>query len=292
MKAAAFEYVRADSVDHVCRILAAPGGGERKVIAGGQTLVPLMAMRLARPELLVDVNGIDELRGIAVAGGALAVGAGTRQRDVERSAEAARAAPLLVKALGFVGHQQTRNRGTIGGSLAHGDPAAEIPLAAVALDAELEARSARGPASWQAANGFFLGPMTTALAADQCLVQARFPVWDGPRIGAGFQEVASRKGDFAVVAACAQLSLDADGRCDRIAAALGGVAPAPVRLSGLEAALTGRALDEAAFAGIPAAIAPALDPDDDLHASAAYRRRVAAVLLGRALEEARREAAG
>lgn len=292
MKAAAFEYVRADSLDDVCRILAAPGGGERKVIAGGQTLVPLMAMRLARPELLVDVNGLEELGGIAVEDGALAVGAGTRQRDVERSAEAARAAPLLVKALGFVGHQQIRNRGTIGGSLVHGDPAAEIPLVAATLDAGLEARSARGPASWQAASGFFLGPMTTALAADQCLVRARFPVWDGPRIGTGFQEVASRKGDFAVVAACVQLKLDADGRCARIAAGLGGVAPAPVRLSGLEAALLGRALDEAALAGIAAEIAPALDPDDDLHATAAYRRRVAAVLLARAIEEARREAGG
>ncbi len=289
MKAAAFDYARAESLEDACRILAA-AGGEPKIIAGGQTLVPLMAMRFARPSLLVDINDLDELCGIEVAEGALSIGAATRQRAVERSAEAARALPLLGKALAHVGHQQIRNRGTVGGSLAHGDPSAEIPLAALTLDARLEIRSARGARTCPAAD-FFEGPMMTALAAGECLVRACFPIWPGGRIGTGFQEIAPRKGDFALVAACVQLQLDGDGRCVRIAAGLGGAAPTPVRLSGVENLLRGSALDEKTVARAAAEIGAVIAPDGDLHASAEYRRRVAPVLLGRAVAEARREAA-
>ena len=291
MKAAAFEYIKARSLEEVCEVLAAPADGAgRKIIAGGQTLVPLMAMRLARPDLLVDINDIEALRAIAVDGDALAIGAGTRQRAVERSALAARAAPLLVKALGFVGHQQTRNRGTIGGSLVHGDPSAEIPLAALVLDARLQARSARGARAC-AASAFFEGPMTTALGADECLVEVRFPIWGGARIGASFQEVASRHGDFAIVSACAQVQLDAAGRCARIAAGIGGAAPTPVRPAGFERALLGGALDDDAVGAALHRIEEVLEPDSDLHASADYRRRVAGVLLGRAIARACAEAA-
>ena len=291
MKAAAFEYLKARSLEEVCEILAAPAdGAERKIIAGGQTLVPLMAMRLARPELLVDINDIEALQTVTAAGEAVVTGAGARQRTVELSTDAARAAPLLVKALGFVGHQQTRNRGTIGGSLVHGDPSAEIPLVALVLDARLRARSAGGMRT-HAASTFFRGPMMTALDADECLVDVRFPIWGGTRIGASFQEVASRHGDFAIVSACAQVQLDAAGRCVRIAAGVGGAAPTPVRPVGLERALLGGTLDAAAVAAALHHIEEVLEPDTDLHASADYRRRVAGVLLGRAIAQARAAAA-
>ena len=290
MKAAEFDYIRAESVAAACEALAAAGPGEEhKIIAGGQTLVPLMAMRLARPALLVDIDGIPDLDGIAARDGCIAVGAMTRQRAAELSPAIREGVPLLAKALRFVGHLQTRNRGTVGGSLAHGDPAAEIPLAAVTLDAGLEAEGAGGRRVCPA-NGFFEAPMVTAIAPDECLVEARFPVWNGGRIGAGFQEVASRRGDFAIVAAAAQAALDGDGTCTRIAAALGGVAPGPVRIAALEDALAGTRLEDGAIDTALAAVEAAIEPDDDLHATAAYRGRVAQVLLGRAIREARDEA--
>ncbi len=291
MKAAEFDYIRADSVAAACQALAAAEPGEEhKIIAGGQTLVPLMAMRLARPALLVDIDGIPGLDGIESRNGILAVGAMTRQRAAELSPAIRGNVPLLAKALRFVGHLQTRNRGTVGGSLAHGDPAAEIPLAAVTLDAELEAEGTGGRRVCPA-NGFFEAPMVTAIAPDECLVEARFPVWDGERIGTGFQEVASRQGDFAIVAAAAQVALDGEGRCTRIAAGLGGVAPRPVRTGALEDELAGIRLEDSGIDRALASVEAAIDPDDDLHATAAYRGRVAKVLLGRAIREARDEAA-
>ena len=290
MKAAEFDYMRADSVAAACAALAAAGPGEEhKIIAGGQTLVPLMAMRLARPTLLVDIDGIAGLDGIARRDGAVAIGAMARQRAAELSPTVQRDLPLLARALRFVGHLQTRNRGTIGGSLAHGDPAAEIPLVAVALDAELDAEGKAGGRSYRAAS-FFEAPMVTAIAADECLTGARFPVWEAGRVGAGFREIASRRGDFAIVAAAAQLALDGDGRCARIAAALGGAAPRPVRVAALEDALAGTRLEDAEIEAALPAVAAAIEPDDDLHATAAYRGRVAQVLLGRAIRDARGEA--
>ena len=290
MKAAEFDYIRADSVAAACAALAAAGPGEeRKIIAGGQTLVPLMAMRLARPALLVDIDGISGLDGIEASDSHVAIGAMTRQRAAELSPAVRDAAPLLARALRFVGHVQTRNRGTVGGSLVHGDPSAEIPLAAVALDAELEAEGTGGKRTYAAAS-FFEGPMVTAIAPDECLVEARFPVWNGRRIGTGFQEVASRRGDFAIVAAAAQVALDGAGTCSRIAAALGGVAPRPVRIAALEDALAGTRLEDGAIDAALASVGGAIEPDDDLHATAAYRGRVAEVLLGRAIREARDEA--
>ena len=204
MKAAAFEYIRVNSVEEAVGALA--GGDdmvERKIIAGGQTLVPLMAMRLARPALLIDVNDVAELRGISRDGGDLVIKACTRQREAEASAMVAETVPLLAKALPFVGHAQTRNRGTVGGSVAHGDPAAEIPLVALVLEATLVIQGPSG-SSRRPIRGFFEAPMMTALAPDECLVEIRFPTWSGMgRVGSGFHEVASRAGDFAIVAAAA-----------------------------------------------------------------------------------------
>lgn len=287
MKAAAFEYVRAESLDEACRLLA--GSGERKIIAGGQTLVPLMAMRLARPDMLVDINDLHEIRGIRDLGNAVAVGAVTRQRDVERSDLVTRKLPLLAKAILHVGHQQTRNRGTVGGSVAHGDPSAEIPLVALALDAELTVRDADGETNLSI-EGFFEAAMVTGIEADQILTEIRFPVWRNGRVGSSFQETASRDGDFAIVAAAAQIALDGEGAVERAAVTVGGVAPAPVRLRETEAALVGRTPDGRAVEASLNGMEDMISPETDVHATADYRRRVARRLAARAVAAAAGEA--
>ena len=291
MKAAEFDYIRAASVDEVCQALeAADGDTEAKIIAGGQTLVPLMAMRMARPSLLVDINDIEALQGIAAEGDTVVVRACTRQRHAELSSEVGERLPLLAKALKFVGHQQTRNRGTIGGSIVHGDPSAEIPLVALTLDASLRARSVASETEI-AIDGFFESAMVTGLAANQCLTEIRFPVWNGGgRVGTGFHEVSSRQSDFAVVAAAAQVQLAADGTCGRAAVSVGGAAPTPIRLREVERALHSAVLDAETISRAAARIEDAIDPDSDLHATADYRRRVARVLVERAISDAAAEA--
>jgi CO/xanthine dehydrogenase FAD-binding subunit len=286
MKAAEFDYVRATSIDEVCDLLDA--GGEHKIIAGGQTLVPLMAMRLARPTLLIDIAEIAELRFIRVDDDALCIGAATRQVDAERSALVRERLPLLAKALRWVGHPQTRNRGTIGGSIAAADPSAEIPLVAVTLEAQAVASSKDGESVLALAD-FFRGPMMTALQPDQCLTEIRFPLWPG-RVGSGFHEVSARASDFALVAAAAQLTLDPSGVCTRLSTALGGVGAAPMRVIAPAAALVGSRLDPAAVEQAVALIDGEIAPEDDQHVGAAYRRRVARVLLARAILEAHEEA--
>jgi CO/xanthine dehydrogenase FAD-binding subunit len=289
MKAAEFDYERPGALAEVCALLAG-AGGEAKIIAGGQTLVPLMAMRLARPALLIDINRVEELQGIARADGFVAIRACTRQADALAHDLVRRDVRLLAKALGFVGHVQTRNRGTIGGSLANADPAAEIGLAALALDAAVYARSSRGERTI-ALGDFFKGAMETALMPDECLVEARFPVWRDARVGTGFQEVSVRHSDFALAAAAAQVALDGDGRCQRVAISVGGVASMPVRMRDAERRLVGTRLAPADLAAAGALAAAALEPAADPHASPRYRRRVAAALVARALAEARDEAA-
>jgi CO/xanthine dehydrogenase FAD-binding subunit len=291
MKAAAFEYVRTTSVEETCRVLAAAGGvAEHKIIAGGQTLVPLMAMRLARPTLLIDINDVAELTGISRDGSHLVIRACTRQREAETEPMVAESAPLLAKALPFVGHRQTRNRGTIGGSIVHGDPSAEIALVSLMLDASLRIQGPAGDTR-RAIDGFFEAPMMTALAPDECLVEVRFPEWDGPgSIGTGFHEVASRAGDFAIVAAATQVALDGDGVCQRAALGVGGVGPTPIRLGAAEEALVGTRLDDAAIDAAVALIDEAIEPDSDLHATEGYRRRVSGTLIRRAVRDAAAEA--
>lgn len=289
MKAAAFDYVRAASVDEVCRLLAEAGDEERKIIAGGQTLVPLMAMRMARPDMLIDINDVAELSGIRDLGDTVAIGACTRQRTVERSDLVAQKLPLLARAIDWVGHQQTRNRGTIGGSIVHGDPSAEIAMTALALDAGLVLRDTEGERTLPV-DGFFEAAMITNIAPEQLLTEIRFPVWSEARVGTGFHETASREGDFAIVAAAAQIALADDGTVSRAALCAGGVSPAPVRLTEVEAALTGRAPDKSAIDAALAYLDDAIDPDTDVHATAAYRRRVAHRLVARAIEDAAAEA--
>ncbi|HXP29495.1 MAG TPA: FAD binding domain-containing protein [Stellaceae bacterium] len=286
MKAVDFDYQRPAGLSETCALLA-EGGGEAKIIAGGQTLVPLLVMRLARPALLIDINRIAELQGIAESGDAVEIRACTSQARALADRVVRRRLPLLAKALSFVGHAQTRNRGTIGGSLANADPAAEIGLAALALDAELSSRSARG-ARTIAIGQFFVSPLVTALAAEECLTAVRFPAWraDG-RIGSGFQETSIRRSDFALVAAAAQLALDKSGVCTRIAISLGGAGATPVRLTAVEQALVGGKLGDGALATAEKLAQDNLDASGDIHASAAHRRRIAGALVARAVAEAR-----
>lgn len=285
MKPAAFTYFSPSSLDQAVSLLAdhAP---EAKPLAGGQSLIPLMNFRLAQPRYLIDLNRIPELSYIREADGTLAIGAMTRQFEAERSELVGRTIPLLTEALRLTGHPTIRHRGTIGGALAHADPAAELPAVALALDAELVAR---GPAGTRTipAREFFLGPLSTALAPDELLVEVRIPRLP-PGTGWVFLELSRRHGDFAIVGVAAVLTLAPDGRIGQASLALCGAGPKPVRAARAEAALAGSEPSEERFREAGEIAAQEIDPDSDLHASADYRRRVAAVLVRRALTEAHR----
>jgi CO/xanthine dehydrogenase FAD-binding subunit len=288
MKPAPFDYIRPASIDEACAALAAD---ESVVIAGGQTLIPMLAMRLARPARLIDIARIPGLAGIREEADAVVVGATTRQADAERSAIIARGVPLLARALPFVGHAPTRNRGTLGGSVANADPAAEIPLVLVTLGGNVVVRE-DGQTHEIAAQEFALGPMMTALATGALVIALRFPVWTGGRIGVGFHEISTRASDFAFAAAAAQVALDASGRCTRCAIGIGAATPRPMRLDALANTLVGSTL---ADTDIRPAIADAIDALDimvDSHASPDYRRRAAKALAVRALTDARDAARG
>jgi CO/xanthine dehydrogenase FAD-binding subunit len=264
-------------------------GDEARVIAGGQSLVPLMAMRLARPKRLIDIARISDLAFVRDERDGISIGATTRQCVVERDAIIHAALPLLAKVMPFVGHAATRSRGTIGGSLANADPAAEISLVAVTLGATLLYRE--GARSVEiAASDFFLGPMMTALPAAACLTAVRFPRWRDPRIGVGFHEVSARRSDFAVASAAAQIALDEDGICRRVALGIGAVTACPLRLDAAARALEGTRAEEAVVRESLRAALAEIDPLSDLHASGDYRRRAAASLAIRAVMDAYRDA--
>lgn len=287
MKPVAFDYARPSSLREACALLASDP--DARVLAGGQTLIPMLAMRLARPSRLIDIARIPELSGIRDDGTHLSIGAATRQAAAERDPVIARKLPLLAKVLPWVGHAPTRARGTVGGSIAHGDPAAEIPLVAVTLGATLVAQTAGGTLELPA-DKFYLGPMMTALPEGAILASVRFPVWASGSIGTGFHEVSSRRSDFALVSAAAQVALDAAGRCTALAASVGGASDSPVRLAGLEALVGSRLEEEAVRTAVAASLA-GLDIMRDHHASADYRKRVAVALARRAILDARNEAA-
>jgi len=284
LKAAPFDYVRAASIKEACEWLRRDGE-DAKLIAGGQSLVPMMAMRLTRPARLVDINEIAALKFIAFEDGIARIGACTRQSVVAGDDALAARVPLLRRALGWVGHAQTRNRGTLGGSLAHADPAAELPLAAQVLDARLVLRSTAGTRTVPAAE-FFVGVFTTALEAHEGLEEIHWPVWSERRVGCAFIEVSRRHGDFAIVEACAQVALDDDGRCTRVAFGLGGGGTKPLAFPALAERLIGTRLDDEVTQSVAHEAAAELDPGSDLHASAAYRRHLASVLAARVLREA------
>jgi CO/xanthine dehydrogenase FAD-binding subunit len=290
MKPAAFEYSRVANLDEACSMLSA-GGDDVRLIAGGQTLVPLMAMRLARPKRLIDIARIGELAFVRSEGDAVAIGAMTRQCMLERDRLVRTHVPLLAKVMPFVGHAPIRVRGTLGGSIANADPAAEIGLVAVTLGATMVYRDGGAAAELPAAQ-FFTGPMTTALSFSACLTGVRFPVWRDARIGVGFHEVNARRSDFAFAAAAAQIALDDDGACARLALGVGAVTAVPRRLDALEQMLQGTRVEDSRLREAIAAALADVEPVSDLHASAGYRRRAAASLLMRAITDAWRAAHG
>jgi carbon-monoxide dehydrogenase medium subunit len=282
MKPAPFAYHAPQQVGEALDLLE-EYGDEAKILAGGQSLVPVLALRLARFEHLVDINGVAALSGVSTVDGCLRVGATTRHRVLERDPSVALAAPLLARATGHVGHFQIRNRGTLGGAIAHGDPAAEQPAVALALEATMEIASATGMREVLAAD-FFEGTWATAVGAGELLTGVRFPIWDG-RCGFAVEEVARRHGDFALVGTVCAVRVGDNG-VERAAIALFGIGSTPVRAPLAEEALVnGGSLDEVAHAAMEA-----LDPSDDLHATGAYRRKVAGVLVQRALLRAIEEA--
>ena len=289
MKAAPFSYSRPADVDEACALLAADEGA--RVIAGGQSLVPMMAMRLARPTHLIDINRIASLSYVREDKTAVAVGACTRQCVLERDALVAKRLPLLARAVPFIGHAATRARGTIGGSLVHADPAAELALIAMTLNATMTYR-AGGADAELAARDFFAGLMATNLPAGACLTTVTFPVWHGERIGVGFLEVNARRSDFAFVAVAAQVALDGDGKCQRIAVGVGAATDSPLRLESAEQQLTGGALEKEKVAEAVRAALADIEPLADLHASAEYRRRAAVTLAARAIADAKAHALG
>lgn len=288
MKPAPFEYAAPGSVAEAVSVLAEHGDAARP-LAGGQSLVPMLAMRLARPRVLVSLKRLDELAGIRRQNGALVLGAMTRQREVEESAEAAAACPLLAEAIALVGHPTIRSRGTVGGSIAHADPAAELPAVLVALDGRVRLRSARGAREMAAAD-FLQGIMTTAAQPEELLTEIELPGLAGGRRGDAFEEVARRHGDFALAGVAVALTLDVDERVMDVRIALCGVEARPRRRSEAEQVLRGERCSPERIAEAAAFAAAGLEPLDDLHASAALRAHLVGVLTRRAVERARRRA--
>jgi carbon-monoxide dehydrogenase medium subunit len=282
MKLPSVEYEAPTTVAEVVGLLA-EHQDEASVLAGGQSLIPLLALRLARPAVLVDVNGVTELSGMSRVNGWLAVGAMTREYMAEESAAVAEAVPLLAAALPLIGHEAIRNRGTIGGSLAHADPAAELPAVARALDAEFVVRSTSGERVIPAAE-WFEGYLSTARRPDEVLVGVRFPT-AAPGTGVAFLEVARRHGDFAIVGLAASLTL-ADGAISDARVAFSGVADVPVRAPDAEALLVGERPSAQLFEEAARRATAGLDPPADLHGSSEYRKKVAATLVRRALRAA------
>ena len=278
MKPPPFSYAAPETVAEAIQLLTENAEAEPRVLAGGQSLIPLMNFRLAKPGYLIDLRKVAGLSGIRREGDVLAVGAMTRMADLERSPEVAMAAPLVAEAVGLVAHTPIRNRGTIGGSLAHADPAAELPAAALALDAELVAVGPAGPRTVPVAE-FLQGPFSTALQPDEILTEIRLPVWRG---GHAFVEYARIHANFAVVAVAALVTLDG-GRIQRAALALTGVAPTAIRARAAEQALAGAAGGAAAVAAAADAAVEGLAPAGDLHASPATRLALARTYVRRAL---------
>jgi carbon-monoxide dehydrogenase medium subunit len=281
MKPGTFEYRRVASADEALATLGAEGDDVR-VLAGGQSLIPMMNMRMARPAVLVDLGRVAELDYIRLDGDRLRVGAMTRQVTLERSREAAAACPLVVDATRWIGHRQIRSRGTIGGTIAHADPAAELPATALALGAEMVIRSPDGERVCPAAD-FFEGFFATAIGPGELLTEVRFPARGR---FAAFSEVARRHGDFAIAGVAAALDLDGDGRVAWCGLTLAGVGSGPVTAEAAEAALLGRAPTEEVIADAARAAVEAGRPTSDVHGSAAFRSDLVRVLTEDAIRRA------
>ena len=284
MKPASFEYFAPATLNETLELLH-EYGDEAKILAGGQSLMPLMNLRLARPKIIVDINRLSGLDGIAsTAGGGLAIGALARQRVVEKSALVREQNPLLASAIPLIGHFQIRNRGTVGGSLTHADPAAELPALAVLLGCEFSLAH-KGGVRVVAAADFFLGYMATAIGPGELLTEIRFPGWR-PRAVWAIDEIARRKGDFALVGVALTAELDSSANVQDVAIVMFGAGGKPQRIDGAESMLKRRRVDQALLGELGRLVTEELEPGSDIHASAKYRKEVGGVLARRALESA------
>jgi len=282
MKLPPFEYACPTSISEAVALLAARDG-EAKPLAGGQSLVPMLAFRVASPALLVDLRKLAELRQVKISPDGVTLGAMVRWHEILDDARLRAAQPLLVAAVEHVAHYQIRNRGTVGGSMAHADPAAELPGIAVTCEANIAVVGKSGTRVIAAAD-FFHGPLMTALKPDEIITEIRLPAWPAKR-RFGFQEFARRRGDFAMAAAA--VFYDEDGGKARNAhVGAIGVADRPLRLAAVEQVVNGNKIDEAILANAEAAASAAVDPADDIHASGAYRKALVGVMVERALRSA------
>jgi len=282
MKLPPFDYACPTTLPEAIQLLAS--NDDAKAIAGGQSLVPMLAFRLAPPSLLVDLRKLADLRGIRISDAGVTLGAMVRWRDIEDDERLETAHPLLKAAISHVAHYQIRNRGTVGGSIAHADPAAEMPGIAMTCDAEIAVVGKSGAHVIQAAD-FFQGALTTALTTDEIIVEIRLPAWPAGRRW-GFQEFARRRGDFAMAAAAVFYDQDERGKARNAHVGVIGVGDRPLRLTAVEDLLNGESIDEATFAKADAATSAAVEPQDDIHASAAYRRSLVGTMVERALTSA------
>ncbi|MGH6672480.1 MAG: FAD binding domain-containing protein [Xanthobacteraceae bacterium] len=282
MKLPSFEYACPTSISEAVALLASHDG-EAKPLAGGQSLVPMMAFRVASPSLLVDLRKLDELRQIRIAQDGIALGAMVRWREILDDARLATAHPLLVAAVEHVAHYQIRNRGTVGGSMAHADPAAEMPGIAVTCEAQIAVMGMSGARSIKAEN-FFHGPLMTALNSDEIITEIRLPAWPAKR-RFGFQEFSRRRGDFAMAAAAVFYD-DDRGTARNAHVGVIGVGDRPLRLPSVEAVVNGQKINDTVIAKAEAAASAAVNPSDDIHSSGAYRKALVGVMVERALKQA------
>ncbi len=282
MKPAPFDYVAPRTVEEACQLLSEAGGGAT-VLAGGQTLMPLLALRMSQPFIIVDINRIAALQGVSKVSGGTRIGPVTRQNDALVDPTLKQALPVLVTALSHVGHHQTRNRGTIGGSIALGEPAAEMPATAVALGAKIEARSVRGVRSI-AAEDLYLGPYMTTLEPDELVTGIDYPEWPAGTTPV-FREVARRPGDFALIGLVGALGVE-DGRITRAGLGWFGMGATPIKARQAEQALLGQSVSGIDVQAIAELAVADTAPFDDHHASADYRQRVGKRVFARALAEA------
>ncbi len=283
MKPPVFKYVRVDSIGGALSALA-ENRGEAKILAGGQSLVPMLNFRIASPGVLVDINPVQELDYIRVEEGWVRIGARTRQRALDRSLDVKRKCPLLAEVVKWIGHPEIRNRGTVGGSLVHADPTAELALVAILLDSQVKIQGNRISRTVGAAD-FFQGIMDTSIAEDEILTEVSYPVAPA-RSGYGFRELCIRHGDFAVVAAAVQLTVGGNGRCTEARVAVAGAGPTPLRIRGAEEVLVGNNGTDEVFDAAAARVPGEVQPFADLQGSEAYRREMARVFVRRALDDA------
>jgi aerobic carbon-monoxide dehydrogenase medium subunit len=282
MKPPPFDYACPATLAEAVALLASRE--DAKPIAGGQSLMPMLAFRVAQPSLLVDLRKLPDLDRIAIGDDGVRLGAMVRWRDIEDDVRLRSAHPLLAAAIAHVAHYQIRNRGTVGGSLAHADPAAEMPGVALTCDAEISVSGSNGSRTIRAQD-FFLGPLMTALAPDEIIVEVRLSAWPARRRW-GFQEFSRRRGDFALAGVALFYDEDDDGKAANAHAGAIGVGDRPIRLSAAEAALNGRVVDAKAIADAAAAAAAEVNPHDDIHAHAPYRKALVGTMTERALKAA------